>query len=266
MHANVADEKEKNQNRGIKAVILAAGMGNRLGELTEHKPKCMLSIGGKTLIERQLASLNKLEEISEILIITGFMEKKLIKHVREIKRLKKIEKEITHAHNPRYAETNNIYSIKIAEYKLRGSAFVLINSDVLFHYSALEKVVKSEKHGIVLAIDSRKKLGREEMKVIIEGSRIIEINKEIEPERAHGEYIGIARLDRESSNLFFDKVNEIIKSEGEHCFYEEAFRKLAREGRKVTYETVNFPWIEIDTKKDYEKAINEILPEIEAER
>ena len=246
----------------LHAVILAAGIGKRLGMLTKDKPKCMLGIGRETLIERQLSIINGFDEISGILIITGFMEKKLREHVEEVAKERKIEKRISYAHNQKYAETNNIYSIKIAEDFLRGNAFVLVNSDVLFHENAFEKIVKSEKHGIVLAIDAEKKLGEEEMKVIIEGDRITEISKEIEPENANGEYIGIAKLDKKSSELFFDRVNEILKSRGEHYFYEEAFRELAKERSIVTYEITNFPWIEIDTEEDYRRAINEILPAI----
>ena len=145
--------------------------------------------------------------------------------------------------------------------------FLLINSDVLFHSDILKDLKNSSKEGLILSVDLYKKLGEEEMKVRIEEDLIVEISKEINPKEADGEYIGLTRIDRDMSKLFFEILERTIKDKGTGVFYEEAFQGVIDEGHEVQYETTKrLPWIEIDTPEDLKIAREVIAPRISLKR
>jgi len=235
----------------MKAVILAAGMGKRLGELTKDIPKALIGVGSRPLLNHTLDNIIKVG-IKDVVIITGHMASKLKKLVSSLPNL---NLDITYIHNEKYEVTNNIYSVFLAKEKLENHNFILINSDVLFHPNILKNLINSEKRGAVLLIDFEAKLGEEEMKVRVSDGRIIEISKKISPKNADGEYIGIAKIDKEVSQDFFSAVEETLKIDGDKVFYEAAFQRMIDKGGIVSAEsTKGLPWIEVDTPDDLEKA------------
>ncbi len=242
----------------MKAVILAAGMGNRMKEYTEDKPKTLVSIGGKPILYYILDSLSKYN-VENVIIVTGFKEDKIRNAVGNGSRW---NLRVKYVHNEKFDITNNIYSIFLVKNHVNED-FLIINSDVLFHEKILEKIIKNDKRGIFLMIDTEKELGEEEMKVIIEGELIKDISKEIPPEIANGEYIGIARIDSEFVDTFFKCVEEVIYEKGSGVFYEEAFRRFIKKKNNLRYKTTNgYAWIEIDTPEDLMKAEKDIAPKI----
>ncbi len=243
----------------MNAVILAAGMGNRMKELTENIPKTLISIRGKPIIFYILENLSK-QKIRNVIIVTGFKAEKIRKAVGNGKRW---HLDVKYVHNKKYDITNNIYSIFLVREHVK-SDFLIINSDVFFHEKILEKIVKdSKERGIFLMVDTDKELGEEEMKVIIKGRFIKDISKEIPPKIADGEYIGIARIDAEYTNVFFECVKEVLDEKGSGVFYEEAFKKFIEKEDSLRYiTTCGHAWIEIDTPEDLRRAEEEIAPKI----
>jgi choline kinase len=243
----------------MKAVILAAGRGQRLGEYTKEVPKTLIDICGFPILAHTLNSIVK-EGIRDAVIITGYRADK----IKEFVSKSDIGINVKFVHNERFSETNNIYSIYLARDHVEGDGFVLINSDVLFHPEILSALLKSNKRGVILSIDFRKELGEEEMKVIVEGNKIVRISKQIPPKDADGEYIGLTRIDAEYSKDFFDAVKETLKDEGENVFYESAFQRMIDEEKNPTFESTNgLPWIEIDTEEDLRIAREVIAPQIQ---
>lgn len=243
----------------MKAVILAAGMGNRMGKLTEDKPKTLVSIRGKPIIFYILENLSK-HRIKNVIMVTGFKEEKIKKAVCNGSRW---NLNIEYVHNERYDVTNNIYSIFLVKEYVKED-FLIINSDVFFHERILKKIVENRKEkGIFLMVDVDKELGEEEMKVVIEGGLIKDISKDIPPKIADGEYIGIARIDAEFNRTFFRCVEEVLREKGSGVFYEEAFKKFIEKENNLRYRTTSgYAWIEIDTPEDLIKAEREIAPKI----
>jgi choline kinase len=134
---------------------------------------------------------------------------------------------------------------------------------VLFHKDILRVLRATHKEGVVLSVDFNKKLGEEEMKVIIENNVVIEISKEISPNEADGEYIGLAKVGRNYSRTFFEFIERTIKEKGKQVFYEEAFQMMIDGGYMLQYEgTRGLPWIEIDTPEDLRIAREMIAPRI----
>ncbi|AEA47441.1 phosphocholine cytidylyltransferase family protein [Archaeoglobus veneficus] len=241
----------------MKAVILAAGMGRRLGEHSGGVPKPLVEVNEKPVLAYTLTSLVN-EGIHDVIIVTGYNASAVRKFVSTFSDLN-----VRYVHNERYDETNNIYSVYLAKREVDGRSFLLLNSDVLFHPGILRALIKSEKEGVVLSVDFKKELGEEEMKVRVEDGRILEISKEIPPEKADGEYIGLTRIDSKYSSAFFDAVENVLQTAGSGVFYEEAFQRMIDDGKMLTFEdTEGLPWIEIDTPEDLRVAREVVAPGI----
>ena len=115
-------------NKGMQAIILAAGMGRRLGELTRENTKCMVSVNGVRLIDRLLGQLSGLG-LQRVIIVVGYQGQKLMDYIghRYDDKLK-----IEYAENPIYDKTNNIYSLSLVKEQLQEDDTLLIESDLIF--------------------------------------------------------------------------------------------------------------------------------------
>ena len=111
----------------MQSIILAAGMGKRLGEYTKNNTKCMVPVNGKPLIDRTLGQLSKLG-LSRVVIVVGYEGKKLMDYLGTERAGLKIE----YVNNPIYDKTNNIYSLALAKTQLQEDDTLLIESDLIF--------------------------------------------------------------------------------------------------------------------------------------
>ncbi len=234
----------------MKAVILAAGVGSRLGDLTKDKPKCMLPVFNDTLLIDYQIEVLKEFGISErnIFIIGGHKVDVLQNHLKD--------KSVSVIFNSKFREWNNIYSfymIKAIEKISDKDDFILLNSDTFFHKDIFKYLLDC-KHPNSVVIDSFKKLGNEEMKVLTVGKRIIKFGKDISPNIAEGEYIGLAKFKKEDLEPLFDTMEFLIKGGKTDIWYEIAFNNVLDKIDIGYTDTKGKPWIEIDDTKDYQKA------------
>ena len=121
----------------MQAIILAAGMGKRLKDLTKDNTKCMVKVNGVTLIDRMLHQIEK-QEVSRIVIVVGYKGKKLIDYIKTLD----IKTPIEFIDNPIYDKTNNIYSLALARHELREDDTLLFESDLIFEDSVLDALVQ----------------------------------------------------------------------------------------------------------------------------
>ena len=129
----------------MQAIILAAGMGKRLKELTQNNTKCMVKVNGVTLIERMLRQIEA-QHLSRIIIVVGYEGQKLIDYVGTLG----IKTPITFINNPIYDKTNNIYSLAMAKDWLLKEDTLLFESDLIFEDSVLEALVNDPNDTLVL--------------------------------------------------------------------------------------------------------------------
>ncbi len=221
------------------AVILAAGRGSRLGRLTAERPKALLEVGGRSLVERQIEAL-RVAGLPSILLVTGFARERfaglLAEDVREV-------------YNDRWASTNNLVTLASAGSAL-DNGFLLLNSDVLFDPAILHDLLTAPAP-CLLAVDDRKPLAEEEMKVVLDGDgRLREIAKSIDPARARGEYIGLARFDAPGALRLRAVLRDLERSGRTGEWYESAIQELAQGWEIRTCSTQGRAWIEIDTPED----------------
>ncbi|WP_456478913.1 phosphocholine cytidylyltransferase family protein [Geoglobus ahangari] len=241
----------------MQAVILAAGMGSRLGTLTEKIPKALIDVGGKPLIAHSIEILRE-SGVRRFVIVTGYRAYKIRSYLEE----HYDDIDVEYVHNHRYETTNNIYSLYLAAKQITGPYYIL-NSDIIFHPGIFRNIHESEKENLTISVDFRENLGEEEMKVVVEDERVVEISKKIDPARAHGEYIGITKVTERSASTLVESLEETMDVHGKRVFYEHAFQMMIDKGHEVNYApTSGLAWTEIDTIEDLIHAREEVYPAI----
>ena len=129
----------------MQAIILAAGMGRRLKELTKNNTKCMVKVNGTTLIERMLRQIDA-HEMSRVVIVVGYEGQKLIDYISTLD----IKTPITYIDNPIYDKTNNIYSLSLAKEHLRADDTLLFESDLIFEDSLIDALLDDPRDTLAL--------------------------------------------------------------------------------------------------------------------
>ena len=129
----------------MQAIILAAGMGKRLKELTQNNTKCMVKVNGVTLIDRMLHQIEK-KELSRIIIVVGYEGQKLIDYIGTLG----IRTPIEFISNPVYDKTNNIYSLALAKEWLVQEDTLLFESDLIFEDAVLDAIISDSRETLAL--------------------------------------------------------------------------------------------------------------------
>lgn len=129
----------------MQAIILAAGMGKRLKELTQNSTKCMVKVNGQTLIERMLSQIDS-RDFSRIVIVVGYEGQKLIDYISTLN----VKKPIVYVENPIYDKTNNIYSLSLAKDYLCEEDTVLFESDLIFEGSVIDELLEDPRDTLAL--------------------------------------------------------------------------------------------------------------------
>ena len=235
-------------------VILAAGMAKRLRPLTDTKPKCLLKVGERTLLERTVESMAAVG-ISEFVVVTGYLSEM----IRDFLTSHFSHLAFHFLHNADYAHNNNIYSLWMAGQVVRGQEFLLMDSDILCDPKAVASVASQMEPALAL---NRHELGEEEMKVVVDADwRITEISKTCRVEDAVGETVGIEKMTPAYSKALFRELDQMIEAEGlTDIFYERAFERLIPQGHTFkVIDTTDFFSYELDTPEDFQRA-TELLP------
>jgi choline kinase len=236
-------------------VILAAGMAKRLRPLTDERPKCLLTVGQRTLLQRTVDGMLAVG-ITELVVVTGYRAQM----IRDFLTQHYPQLTIHFIDNTDYANNNNIFSLWLTRPYTEGREFLLLDSDILFDPQIIPAVLQAE--GSALALN-RHELGEEEIKVIVDDdNHVVEISKVCSIEKAIGESVGIEKMTAEYSAALFKELEQMIEREGLiDIFYERAFERLIPQGHTFkVVDTTNYFSIELDTVEDFENA-KQLIPE-----
>ena len=239
----------------MRGIILAAGKGSRLNGTAGDKPKCLVKAGGETLIDRQIRALRQ-AGIDDIAVVVG-CEADMVRRV--------CGHGVTYVENSRYAQTNSMYSLWMAR-PLLFEGFVVLNCDVLFHPVLLGDLVSSRHEDALLLAyrdADQPEFGDEEMKVKVRCGRVAAISKQMDPAEADGENLGIVKFGPDGAALLVDIMDRLIAAGGLRDWAPRAFHEFAQVRPLHAIGTRGFPWIEIDFPEDYQRALRDVLPEIE---
>src|SRR6266571_834596 len=172
----------------MRVIILSAGRGLRMWPLTRNTPKALLDLGqGVTVIESQLASIREAGLVNVTLVL-GFLAEQVEAKVRRFDGLS-----VDFVYNPFFDTSNNLISLWMARH-LMNDDFISVNGDDVFHPDVLRALTSAPKPpDIAMVIDRKPDYEAEDMKVVIQDGRVLEVSKQVPMDRASGESIGIIR-------------------------------------------------------------------------
>ena len=238
-------------------VILAAGMAKRLRPLTDTKPKCLLEVGGKTLLQRTVEAMQS-AGVKEFLVVTGYRSEM----IRDFFTPHFSLLTPRFIDNVDYEHNNNIFSLWMAMQELHGQEVLLMDSDILCDPEAVRRVARQDCDALAM---QRHELGEEEMKIVVDASGSIkEISKTCRVEDAIGESVGIEKMTPSYTEALYQELRKMILDEGLiDIFYERAFERLIPQGHtfKVVDTTDLFSY-ELDTPEDFERATEQMPAEL----
>lgn len=238
----------------MKAIILAAGKGTRL-DGAAVKPKCLVEVGGSTLLNRQIETL-RASGVRDIVVVIGFGGDSIREHC---------DNEVSFVENVDFSQTSSLYSLWLAREHLSGG-FVVLNSDVLFHPQMLADLLESNHPDALLISDTDlNPMGDEEMKIKLRDRFVVDISKTMNPLHADGENVGIVKFGPAGAKVLVEYMDELIANGAKKDWAPRAFLEYARHHPLHALSTGGLPWIEIDFPEDYQRAVSEIFPQIESQ-
>ncbi len=230
-----------------KAIILSAGKGSRLLPLTAQRPKCLIDLNGRSLLEWQLDALQG-AGIADIVVVTGFAEET----VAEVASLRSGVRTLF---NPFYHVADNLGSVWMARAEL-DRATLLLNGDTLISPRLLERVLEARTGPIAVTVDEKESYDSDDMKVLRDGDRLLRIGKALEPGAYNAESIGLLAFRGDGPGLFADQVERMMRQpDGTRRWYLRAIDALAQGGADVrTVSIRGEEWQEVDFPEDVEAA------------
>ena len=227
----------------MKAIILAAGLGSRLGKLTKNNHKSLIKVGNLTILQRLISQLENCG-VKNIDIICGHQKKKLDKKFKDYKTF----------FYPNYKNTNNLHTLYYFK-KLLDQDCIISFADIIIDKTILKDLIKSNKD-ITLSIDKQKSR-KGTMKIDIKKEKLTYIGNK--PKIDSGNYIGIMKIKKKMMNEFISAMKK-IKDKSKNQYFIEAFNYLiATNSIEINYQDVNKKfWIEIDYFEDL-KIANKIV-------
>lgn len=235
----------------MKAVILAAGRGSRIGYLTKDTPKSMLKLNDNhTLLSHNFMQIKQCG-IDSVILITGYCSNKLEEYSMNLS--KKYNLKVDIVYNPFWNNCNVLGSLYFCLDKIDDD-FMFFHADTIVDIKVIKELLLS-KNDVCLAVDF-KKCGEEEMKIWLSKGRICRITKANIGREAQGEFLGIAKFNKQIINYFIEKSKEIFKSGLLNSYMEEVLDQgLISKKIKVDYfDASSYNTIEIDFIEDLEKA------------
>ncbi|NFV81766.1 phosphocholine cytidylyltransferase family protein [Magnetospirillum aberrantis SpK] len=230
-----------------KAIILSAGQGKRLLPFTAQRPKCLLPLGGRTVLEWQIAALAA-NGVEEVVVVTGF-EAQAVETVIRARADDGIL--VRPLHNPFFEVADNIGSCFVARHEMMDGDFVLLNGDTLFHPSLFAEAKTQVDAPIVVTVDHKERYDSDDMKVQLDGRRLVAIGKTLTEEQSHAESIGMLFFSDDGGRIFADALEQTIRREGGlKRWYLSVIDELAGQATVHTANIQGREWCEVDFPKD----------------
>jgi len=246
----------------MKAIIIAAGMGTRLEHHTDEKPKCMVEVGGRSILAHQLAAFAE-NGVEDIHVVRGYLADRLV------------VPGATYWHNADYENNNILLSLFYARDAMEGP-FLTTYSDIVYTAGVVRAAVDSP-HDVALVVDrqwDQAYEGREDHPVAqaelteVDGERVTAVGKQVGPDHAVGEFIGLARFSAEGGRLLREIYDDVRAShrddapfhaaaEFRKAYLTDLFLEMIDRGVDVGIVPIDGGWREIDTVEDLERVNRE---------
>lgn len=236
----------------MQAIILAAGMGKRLGELTKDNTKCMIEVGGQKLIDRMLGQLSELH-LNRVILVVGYQAENLINHIgnRYEGKIK-----IEYIRNDIYDKTNNIYSLALAKEKLQEDDTLLLESDLIFEDRMLKLLTENPYPNLALVAKYETWMDGTMVRIDSENNIVSFVPKKAFRYNEVPFYYktcNIYKFSKEfSRNQYVPFLEAYSKAMGNNEYYEQVLRVITALDKSAlrALPITNEKWYEIDDIQD----------------
>jgi len=223
----------------MKAIIMAAGIGKRLHALNINKPKCLITIGSKTLIRRSVDLLVS-KGISDITVIVGY-KSDLIRN--------ELNNDVAYYENPDFQTNNSIKSLWYAKDLLEDDV-LLLNGDLYYEQGILDYAINQTNPVVMLADSTR--IDNADYRFGFSGNQINRYGKHLTNHETDGEYVGIVRIDKCFIKKFKQTLEEMITSGKSNIWWEDVLYSFIKKQIPIHYfDVAGTFWSEVDTLQDY---------------
>jgi len=249
----------------MKGLIIAAGMGSRMRELTATIPKCLLKVNGKSILSRLVDNFNDCD-IVDVCIIVGY-KKELIKALG-----------FRCFENDEYENNNILHSLFYAE-EVMSEGFIFTYSDIVYDSDVIDKIIKSNSD-ISIAVDkdwinyyddrADHPISQAELVFSDDGKTVSKIRKNSDHTKSFGEFLGVGYFSEKGAKILIEVFNELkgIYAESpnkqfhtadtfENAYMTDMLQELINRGYQVDIVKIDSNWAEIDIPRDY-KVANEL--------
>ena len=235
----------------MKAVILSAGQGKRLMPLTADDPKCLLNIEGLPLIEWQINELNK-AGIDQVAVVVGYRAGR----VRQLLHRRFDSQRVRSIYNPTYAWADNLFSCWAARTEM-DQEFILLNGDTIFEAAVVNRLLQTPAHPVTVATHQKGCYDADDMKVALDGDRLVNIGKDLALADVDGESIGMILFRREGPSLFRRAVDRALRDPAaSKRWYLSVIDEMARSLPVRTCMVNGLQWCEVDFPADLKQAVS----------
>ncbi|HSR00710.1 MAG TPA: phosphocholine cytidylyltransferase family protein [Sphingomicrobium sp.] len=233
----------------MKAIILSAGQGSRLGHLVDDRPKCLIDFGGRSLLDRQLDTLES-NGVHEAVVVTGFHDELVEGAIAR----RSGGPRVRTIYNPFYKVADNTGSLFMAREEL-GDDCLVWNGDTLVSDSLMARVLANAQAGICVTIDRKASYDEDDMKVVEEGGRLKAIGKRLPLESVNAESIGLLAFRSGGASEFRQAIERAIRTpEGTTIWYLRVIHQIAQVSEVWTLDINGEEWGEVDFPGDVEAA------------
>lgn len=236
----------------MKIVILAAGQGTRLRPYTDHVPKCLVEIAGKSILHRQLAVFEKMN-LTDISIVTGYKKEKL----KDVPATKYFNKD--------YMQSNMVYSLYCAKEAIAATESIIIAyGDIIYTEEVLKRLLESSNDISIVADLQWQSYWELRMEDIVkdaesfklnEYGNIKELGKELNSiDDASAQYIGLMKFQGEGMKILRDSLNalDFTTDKVKNMYFTDFLQSMIDRGIKMKPVFIQRGWAEIDTVEDKE--------------
>ena len=234
----------------MKAIILSAGHGRRLLPMTASIPKCLLDIHGQSVVEWQIDHLLD-NGINDITVVVGYGADLVEARLSEVYPSEKVKT----LYNPFFDVTDNLATVWMAREEMIGN-FILLNGDTLFDSELLRSLLNAPHKPITLARDLKSRYDSDDMKMALDGDRLLRVGKDLGKVAVDGESVGMMLFRDQGSELFREAVEKAMRKPiALRQWYLSVIDKLASQGQVWSHSIQDLQWGELDYPVDLDKAL-----------
>ncbi len=228
----------------MKAIILAAGMGTRISRFIDEKPKCMVDIGGTTLI-KYTVNLLRQKGVGDITVAVGYKADLITEELRD--------ENVNFAFNPFYDVTNGIASMWFAKEHLTDEETIIMSGDVYLEPEIIDKLIASKDDPVLLADSSR--IIEADYRYNYKNGILKKYGKDLSIAETTGECLGIAKLGKDFVKVYKDHMCDMINNQIHSVWWENVLYDLSGTMNIYVNDVAGCFWAEVDYVEDYKRII-----------